>query len=155
MFYCTNFIEVLDFLITNLDLTVDHEGREAGDEVGALALITIHERVLGALLSEVILLLGAPRARVRSVHGHAWTAWGLVLLWRHKLSLTSHAGVWHVAALGAEPPLVHVKGENADDHSECDTHNNRITIHLLYARKKEFGTVARSRERRSFDPQDE
>lgn len=64
LFYCTNFIEVLDFLITNLDLAVDDEGWEAGDEVGALALSTVDEGILGALLLEVILLLGAPRARI-------------------------------------------------------------------------------------------
>ena len=120
----------LNLLVAHLDITVDHECRETRHEVGALALSTIHEGVLCALLSEVILLLGAPRARVRAVHGHSWTAWGLVLLWGHKLSLLGHAGVWHVVALGAQPPLVYVKGENADDDSECDTHNNRITIHI-------------------------
>ena len=116
-------------MVAHLDLTVDDQGRESRDEVGALALSTIHERVLGALLRKVILLLGAPRARVRAVHGHAWTARGAVLLWRHKLRLLA-AGLGDVVALGSEPPLVHVKGENADDHGECDTHNNRITIHL-------------------------
>ena len=54
----------LNLLVAHLDLTVNHEGRESRDEVGALALSTIHERVLGALLLEVILLLGAPRAAV-------------------------------------------------------------------------------------------
>jgi hypothetical protein len=117
----------LDLLVSHLDLSVNHEGRETRDEVGALALITVHEGVLGALFGEVVLLLGAPRARVRSVHGHAWAARGFVLLWRHKLSRT---GLGDVAALGAQPPLVHVKGENADDDCECDTHNNRITIHF-------------------------
>ena len=127
---CLRHGQLLNLLVPHLDLTVDHEGWETRDEVGTLALSTIHERVLGALLLEVILLLGAPRARVRAVHGHTWTARGLVLLWRHKLSLLGHAGVGDVVALGAQPPLVHVKGENADDDSECDTHNNRITIHL-------------------------
>ena len=120
----------LDLLIPHLDLTVDDQGRETRDEVGALALSTIHERVLGSLLLEVILLLGAPRAGIRAVHGHAWTARGAVLLWGHKLRLFGAAGLGDVAALGAQPPLVDVKGENADDHSECDTHNNRITIHF-------------------------
>ena len=126
------FVCRLDFLISHLDLTVNHEGWETRDEVGATALSTIHERVLHAFLLEVILLLGAPWARVRAVHGHAWTARGLVLLWRHKLifSLLGHAGVWHVRALGAQPPLVDVKCEHTDDHSECDTHNDGITIHL-------------------------
>ncbi len=55
---------LLDLLVTNLDITVDHEGWEAADKVGALALSTVHERVLCALLSEVFLLLGAPGARV-------------------------------------------------------------------------------------------
>ena len=119
----------LNLLVPHLDVTVNHEGWEARDKVGALALSTVHEGVLCALLLEVVLLLGAPRARVRAVHGHAWTAWGLVLLWWHHLSLASHAGVGDVVALGAQPPLVDVKGENADDHSECDTHNNRIAIH--------------------------
>ena len=54
----------LNLLVAHLDLTVDHEGWESGHEIGALALSTIHERVLGALLREVILLLGAPRAAV-------------------------------------------------------------------------------------------
>ena len=54
----------LNLLVAHLDLTVDHEGWESTHEVGALALSTIHERVLGALLLEVILLLGAPRAAV-------------------------------------------------------------------------------------------
>jgi hypothetical protein len=122
----------LDFLVPHLDLTVDHEGWEAADEVGATALSTVHEGVLCALLLEVILLLGAPRARVRSVHSHTWATRGLVLLWRHKLifSLLGHAGVWHVCALGAQPPLVDVKCEHTDDQSECDTHNDGITIHL-------------------------
>ena len=55
---------LLDFLVPNLDLTVNHEGWETRDEIWATALSTIHERVLGSLLLEVILLLGAPRARV-------------------------------------------------------------------------------------------
>ena len=55
---------LLDLLVTNLNLTVNHEGRKARDKVGALALSTVHERVLCALLGEVILLLGAPGARV-------------------------------------------------------------------------------------------
>ena len=123
---------LLNLLVSHLDLTVNHEGWEAADEVGALALSTIHERVLCALLLEVILLLGAPRARVRAVHSHAWTSRRVVLCWGHKIifSFLGHAGVGHVRALGAQPPLVHIKGENADDHSECDTHNDGITIHL-------------------------
>jgi len=120
----------LNLLVAHLDFTVNHQGWETRDEIGALTLSTIHERVLGALLLEVILLLGAPRARVRAVHGHTWTARGLVLLWGHELSLASHAGVWDVVALCPQPPLVHVKGENTDDHGECDTHNNIITIHI-------------------------
>ena len=119
----------LDLLVSHLDLTVDDQGRESRHEIGALALSTIDERVLGALLLEVILLLGAPRARVRAVHGHAWTARGAVLLWRHKLRLLA-TGLGDVVALGAEPPLVHVKGEHTDDNCECHAHNNRITIHL-------------------------
>ena len=121
---------LLNLLVAHLNLTVNHEGWETADKVGTLALITIHECVLGALLREVVLLLGAPRARVRAIHRHTWTAWGLVLLWWHKLSLLCHTGVGHVVALGAQPPLVDVKGENADDHSKCHAHNNRITIHL-------------------------
>jgi len=121
---------LLNLLISHLDLTVDHEGWEATDEVGATALSTVHEGVLHALLLEVILLLGAPRARVRAVHSHTWATRGLVLLWRHKLSLLGHAGVGDVVALGAQPPLVDVKCEYADDHSKCDTHNDGITIHL-------------------------
>ncbi len=84
---------LLNFLVSHLDLTVDDEGRESRDEVGALALSTVHERVLGALLLEVILLLGAPWAGIRAVHGDAWTARGAVLLWRHKLSLLGRAGL--------------------------------------------------------------
>ena len=120
----------LNLLVAHLDVTVNHEGWEARDKVGALALSTVHERVLCALLLEVVLLLGAPWARVGSVHGHAWTARGLVLLWWHHLSLASHAGLGHICALGAQPPLVHVKGENADDHCKCNTHNDGITIHV-------------------------
>jgi len=78
----------LNLLVAHLDLAVNDQGRETRDEVGALALSTVDERVLGALLLEVILLLGAPRARVRAVHGHACTARGLVLLWGHKLGRT-------------------------------------------------------------------
>ena len=123
---------LLNLLISHLDLTVDHEGWEAADEVGATALSTIHEGVLHALLLEIVLLLGAPRARVRAVHSHTLAARGLVLLWRHKLifSFLGHAGVRDVVALGAQPPLVDVKGENADDHGERHAHNDGITIHL-------------------------
>ena len=137
----------LNLLVPHLDLAIDDEGRESGDEVGALALSTIHEGVLGALLREVILLLGAPRARVRTIHGHAWAAWGLVLLWRHKLSRT---GLGDVVALGSQPPLVDVKGENADDDCECDTHNNRIAIHLYctYGKRNQDGGARDSRAAR-------
>ena len=125
----------LNFLISHLDLTVDNQGWKAGDEVGALALSTIHERVLGALLLEVILLLGTPWARIRAVHGHAWTARGAVLFWGHELRLFA-AGLGHVRALGAQPPLVDVKAEHAEDDGECDTHNNRITIHFYCTLRK-------------------
>ena len=54
----------LNLLVAHLDVTVNHDGWEAGDKVGALALSTVHERVLCALLLEVVLLLGAPWARV-------------------------------------------------------------------------------------------
>ena len=91
----------LDLLVAHLDLTVDDEGWEARDEVGTLALSTVHKRVLCALLLEVVLLLCAPWARVGAVHGHTCTTRGLVLIWRHKLSLLGHAGVGDVVALGA------------------------------------------------------
>lgn len=77
--------KVLNLLVPHLDLTVDDEGRETGYEVGALALSTVHKRVLGTLLLEVILLLRAPWARIRAIHGHAWALGWLVCLrcWKH------------------------------------------------------------------------
>lgn len=131
-------------MIPNLDITVNHQGWETRDEVGALALVTIHERVLGALLCEVVLLLSAPRARVRTVHRHTWTARGAVLLWRHKLRLLGRAGLGNIVALGAQPPLVDVKAQNAEDNSECDTHDDGIAIHIyctLGKRNQDSGAV--------------
>ena len=127
-----------DLLVAHLDFAVYHKSWEARDKVGALTLSTVDERVLGALLLEVILLLGAPRARVAAVHGYTWTLGRLVLLGWHKLSLLGHAGVGDVGALGAQPPLVDVKGENADNHSECDTHDDGIAIHFYctFGKKK-------------------
>ena len=132
MFLVENLVQqvLLDLLIAHLDLAIHYQRWEARDKVGALTLSTVDERVLGALLLEVILLLCAPRARVAAVHGHTWTLGRLVLFGWHKLSLLGHAGVGDVGALGAQPPLVDVKGENADDHSECDTHDDGIAIHF-------------------------
>ena len=134
---------LLNLLVTHLDLAVYHKSWEARDKVGALTLSTVHERVLCALLLEVVLLLCAPRARVAAVHGDAWTLGRLVLLGWHKLSLLGHAGVGDVGALGAQPPLVDVKGENTDDHSECDTHDDGIAIHIYFRTGKEIANSGR------------
>ena len=144
---------LLNLLVTHLDLAIHYESWEARDKVGALTLITVDERIVHVLLLEVVLLLGAPRTRVAAVHGDTWTLGRLVLLGWHKLSLLGHAGVGDVGALGAQPPLVDVKGENTDDHSECDTHDDGITIHIYCTfGKKKSGWWRGSRECRSFYP---
>ena len=128
----------LDLLVTHLDLTIDDQCWEAADEIGALALSTVHERVLFALGGEVLLLLGAPRARIGAVHRNAWALRRTVLCWRHKLGLMGHAGIRDVVALGTQPPLVHVKAQNTDDDGECHAHDDRIAIHIYWYRVKKI-----------------
>ena len=129
---------LLDLLVSHLNFTVDDEGWEPRYKVGALPLSTVNERVVHVLLLQVILLLGAPWARVGAVHGDTSALWWLV----HGWCCWQTARVWStwvgdVRALGAQPPLVNVKAENTDDDSECHAHNDGVTIHIyLYTGKE-------------------
>lgn len=120
-----------DLLVTHLDLAVHHKSWETADKVGALTLCTVDERVVHVLLLQVVLLLGAPRARIAAVHCDAWTLGRGVHWWRSwQTACVWGAWVGDIRALGAQPPLVDVKAKNADDDGECHAHNNRITIHI-------------------------
>jgi len=94
---------VLDLLVTRLDFAVDDECWISRDKVGALALCTVHKGVLNLLLLEVVLLLCAPWARVRAVHGNSWSLGRLVHWWRWRSRLSTR--LRRVGALGALPPL--------------------------------------------------